>query len=250
MRKAVLLFIAVTAGLMLLASVSGGLSVAEEPTPVPTEEPTPTPWPYVLYVPLVIKGGSGNETVSPADYCWVSYLEGAATGNGLKKYCQSAGDPWYLKNSIFLATARAPSPGGGYGHFLGRSYYFFSDTVSGSPVLNLRIQNAWWYYAPRAVLEVYTFPVSWTMPFSFTEQMLALRGEKLGETVVLSQTAPFTVTISLSGLRPGQAVVVLSPCETQHEICAEAGHSYEYQWWMSSLEVTDVWLSSESYPWP
>jgi len=242
MRKTVLPVIAIILGFGFLAAVSGGLSaMADEPTPTPS---------YVLYLPLVI-GGGGNNVVLPADHCRVSYLEGAATGNGLKSYCQSsAGDLWGLADAIFLATARAPSPGGGYGHFLGRSYYFFTDTVSGAPVLNLRIEQAWWYYAQRAALEVYTFPISWTMPFSFTEPMLALRGEKLGETTVLSRPAPFTVTISLSGLRPGQAIVVLSPCETQHEICAEPGHSYEYQWWMWSPKIEDVWLSGESYPWP
>jgi len=243
MRKAVLLVIAVAAGLMLLAAVSGGLSVAEEPTP--------TPWPYVLYIPLVVSSGAGNVVIFPADHCWVSYLEGGATGNGLDSYCwSSAGDLWYMADAVFLATARAPSPGGGYGHALGRSYYLFTDTVSGAPVLNLRIQRAWWYYAQRAVLEVYTFPISWTRPFSFTEPLLSLRGEKLGETTILPQSAPFTVTIPLSGLRPGQAIMVLSPCETVHEICAEPGHSYQYQWWMSSFEVENVWLSSGSYPRP
>jgi len=62
------------------------------------------------------------------------------------------------------------------------------------------------------------------MPFTITEPMLTYRGEKLGETVVVSQPVPFTITIPLSGLQPGQGIVVLSPCETQHEPLCCTGH--------------------------
>jgi hypothetical protein len=55
MRKAVPLLIAAVAVAVMLLAVSGRLSVAEEPTPVPTEEPTPMPWPYIMYFPVIFR---------------------------------------------------------------------------------------------------------------------------------------------------------------------------------------------------
>jgi len=84
MRKTVLLVIAIIAGLILLAAVSGGLSARadEEPTPAPTEEPTPTPteepsWPYVMYFPVIFRNAVPYRTeVLTIPVGWMAVLPG------------------------------------------------------------------------------------------------------------------------------------------------------------------------------
>jgi len=64
-------------------------------------------YPYVLYLPMVF--GSGNRVIFPADYCEVSYLENAATGNGLLSHCQSV-DPEGFIASVSLFLGQCPLP--------------------------------------------------------------------------------------------------------------------------------------------
>lgn len=239
MRKALLF----TAGILgagltvLLLSAGGPPLAADDGEPAPME---PT---YVLYIPVVMKSPETTRT-SPLDWCSCGmYQKVAGIPDGLRCACASA-RPESLVEMFRAGTGRAPSPLGGYGTYAGRSFLLFPErSGSGTPVLRVERGLVGGINAARCWVDVHVFSLpanSWTIPFTVTDEMWGMVGPRLGSVVVdtpQEDTQEITLTIPLSGFSP--ALVVLSRCENQHELCAI--EPYRYSWSVIGLEAFLEW---------
>lgn len=249
MRKTLLAGIAGILSFLLVVGLlaSGKPSVvAEEPTAEPTAGPTT----YTLYVPLVLKSPEVTG-VYPLDWCSCAMFQGVAgTGDGIRCACASARGPDSQPEMLRAGSGRAPSPYGGYGTYAGRSFLLFPDgPENGAPVLHASRVFVGGINAARCWVDVHAFslPVAWTMPFTITPEMWGMVGPLLGSVVVdnpQEDTQEITLTIPLSGF--SRTMVVLSRCETYHELCAL--DPYRYSWNVSGLDVVLEWPREEFQP--
>ncbi len=238
MRKTLVL-----AGLALLAgalmAISGATSADD---PEPTIEPATS---YTLYVPLVLKS-TASASALPRDWCaCASHWHVAAVEDGIRCSCASSSPPDSRPTSLYVGTGRFPSPVGGYGLYAGRSLLLFPDAPgTGNPTLRLSrvfVMNA---NAARCWIDVHAFTLplaSWTTPFTVTQEMWAMVGERLGGVALdIGDSTEITVTIPLSGFSP--AMFVLSECESRHELCAADPYRYS---WTAVGEVVLEWDDRE-----
>ena len=234
MRKALLSIIAGigVVGIVLLLAASGGGQVL-------ASEMTPEPYPYVIYIPLVMK--SSSLRMYPVDWCSYVLYQKLASGDGLLGACASA-RPTEAAPVPEIGTGRAPSPSGGYGTMAARTFLKFPEESAGISMPTLVISGAFvnGTNATRCWIDVHVFSLPaalWTEPFTITPEAWALIGPRLGATTVDIPQSGITVTVPLSGFSPTMAI--LSRCETHHELCA--ADPFKYSWLLIGLETFLEW---------